>query len=306
MTTQSTRIFKKAPLCFQGQKSKWFASFSDFMDRIEQVAIVKNQPVCVVDVFGGSGLLSHWAKRLKPSFTVIYNDFDNYSERLAHIHDVNIMMNALHKLFPDRDKSQVNDKLTPPEMVRLRKFIEEYPGHIDEHSLSCWVQFSGTLTRPIDELVKVPNYYLHVPNNPYDEEAVSHYLDGITVIHEDASDYERFKHILEPLIPRDCLTVFVLDPPYLYCDKSGYKTSYFKLASSIDLVKYFIHEDYFIFFNSTKSGFVEFLHKLKDLVPSIREEYERTDKCTNTNRSAKNDEFALIRITNNDIMTKHE
>lgn len=38
----------------------------------------------IVDAFGGSGLLSHVAKRLKPKATVIYNDFDGYAERLAH------------------------------------------------------------------------------------------------------------------------------------------------------------------------------------------------------------------------------
>ena len=31
-----------------------------------------------VDLFGGSGLLSHIAKRSKPDATVVYNDFDNY------------------------------------------------------------------------------------------------------------------------------------------------------------------------------------------------------------------------------------
>ena len=37
----------------------------------------------IVDVFGGSGLLSHTAKQLKPKATVIYNDFDGYNERLS-------------------------------------------------------------------------------------------------------------------------------------------------------------------------------------------------------------------------------
>ena len=35
-----------------------------------------------VDLFGGSGLLSHIAKRSKPDATVVYNDFDNYRFRL--------------------------------------------------------------------------------------------------------------------------------------------------------------------------------------------------------------------------------
>lgn len=293
----ATRILKKAPLCFQGQKNKWFAQFSEFLDKIEQKASTLNRPVCAIDVFGGSGLLSHWTKRLHPSFTVIYNDFDNYSERIEHIHDVNLLMDELHKQFPERAKTQSNDKLTPPEVVRLRQFITNYKGRIDEHCLSCWIQFSGTTARTVEELLKTPNYYMHVPSNNYNEEDAKHYLDDIIVIHEDASDYNKFQQIIKPLIPPNALALYILDPPYLYCDKSGYKTSYFKLESTIDLINYFINEDFFIFFNSTKSGFTEFLHKLKEVIPTIREDYERIDKATKTNHSATNSEYALIRIT---------
>lgn len=35
----------------------------------------------IVDAFGGSGLLSHTAKQLKPQARVIYNDFDNYAKK---------------------------------------------------------------------------------------------------------------------------------------------------------------------------------------------------------------------------------
>ena len=36
-----------------------------------------------VDLFGGSGLLSHITKRCKPEATVIYNDFDNYHKQMC-------------------------------------------------------------------------------------------------------------------------------------------------------------------------------------------------------------------------------
>lgn len=295
--TSSHLLFKKAPLPFQGQKNKWFAQFSEFLDKIECKASAINKNVCVIDVFGGSGLLSHWSKRLHPSFTVIYNDFDNYSDRIAHIHDVNMMMDDLHKLFAERDRNKINDKLTPPEVVRLRSFITSHTGYVDEHCLSYWLQFSGAQKRPIDELLDVNNYYLHIPNNHYNEEEAKHYLDDIKVIHEDASDYHKFQQIIKPLIPENSITLYILDPPYLYCDKTGYKTSYFKLESTIDLINYFINDDYFIFFNSTKSGFTDFIHKLKELIPAIREDFERVDKITKTNHHATNSEYALIRIT---------
>ncbi|MFW9287448.1 hypothetical protein ACN9OX_12695, partial [Glaesserella parasuis] len=50
----------------------------------------------IVDAFGGSGLLSHVTKRLKPKATVIYNDFDGYAERLAHIDDINRLRRLIY------------------------------------------------------------------------------------------------------------------------------------------------------------------------------------------------------------------
>lgn len=114
MTASASRILKRAPLPFQGQKSKWFAQFSQVLDRVEQKAQQLNRPVCAVDVFGGSGLLSHWTKRLHPDFTVIYNDFDNYEDRIKHVHDVNLLLDEVHKILPDANRANRNDKLTPP------------------------------------------------------------------------------------------------------------------------------------------------------------------------------------------------
>lgn len=51
----------------------------------------------IVDVFGGSGLLSHTVKRIKPKARVIYNDFDGYSERLKHIDDTIIYALILYQ-----------------------------------------------------------------------------------------------------------------------------------------------------------------------------------------------------------------
>lgn len=291
-----TRILKKAPLPFQGQKSKWFAQFSQVLDRIEQKAQQLNCPVCAIDVFGGSGLLSHWTKRLHPSFTVIYNDFDNYEDRVNHIHDVNLLMDEIHKLFPDHGRTNRDNKLSPPENIKFCQFLTDYKGWLDIYCLSSWFRFSGVIARSFDEFLK-GDHYIRLPNNRYNEEDAKHYLDDITVIHEDASDYNKFKQSIKSLIPPNALTFYILDPPYLYCDKTGYNTSYFRLESTIDLINYFIHEDYFIFFNSFKSGFTEFLHKMKGAIPTIREDYERIDKTRSPSYKVPNNEFALIRIT---------
>ncbi|EFX90475.1 hypothetical protein HMPREF0027_2471 [Actinobacillus ureae ATCC 25976] len=49
-------------------------------------------------MFGGSGLLSHTAKRKKPLARVIYNDFDGYAERLKHIKNANKLRQEIFKI----------------------------------------------------------------------------------------------------------------------------------------------------------------------------------------------------------------
>lgn len=51
-----------------------------------------------VDLFGGSGLLSHITKRERPDATVIYNDHDNYRERLENISRTNALFSDLRRL----------------------------------------------------------------------------------------------------------------------------------------------------------------------------------------------------------------
>lgn len=70
--------YLSAPLPFQGQK-RMFAK--------EYIKVLQQFPdgTTFVDLFGGSGLLSHIAKHQKPNSTVVYNDFDGYRHRLERI-----------------------------------------------------------------------------------------------------------------------------------------------------------------------------------------------------------------------------
>ena len=74
------RYTTSAPLPFMGQKRRWV---NDLVALLSDAT----EPTTVVDVFGGSGLLSRLAKDLYPSAHVIYNDHDNYTDRLHHIED---------------------------------------------------------------------------------------------------------------------------------------------------------------------------------------------------------------------------
>lgn len=57
-----------APLPFVGQKRMFAKEFIKVLEQFPEDTVF-------VDLFGGSGLLSHIAKRSKPDATVVYNDF---------------------------------------------------------------------------------------------------------------------------------------------------------------------------------------------------------------------------------------
>lgn len=83
--------YLSAPLPFQGQK-RMFAK--------EYIKVLQQFPdgTTFVDLFGGSGLLSHIAKCQKPHSKVVYNDFDGYRLRLEHIPQTNELLAELRKI----------------------------------------------------------------------------------------------------------------------------------------------------------------------------------------------------------------
>ncbi|HDL3918229.1 TPA: hypothetical protein PW601_002255, partial [Mannheimia haemolytica] len=76
------QIFKQAPLPFVGQKRMFLAQVSQILN--ENIPD-DGQGWTIIDVFGGSGLLAHTVKHIKPKAHIIYNDYDGYAERLKHI-----------------------------------------------------------------------------------------------------------------------------------------------------------------------------------------------------------------------------
>lgn len=83
--------WKSVPLPFQGQKKGFVRYFSE---------AVKEYPsnVTYVDLFGGSGLLSHTVKCVHPNAKVIYNDYDNFRQRLEAIPQTNKILDELRAL----------------------------------------------------------------------------------------------------------------------------------------------------------------------------------------------------------------
>lgn len=87
------KTYTCAPLPFMGQKRRFLKQFKHALN-----SDFKNQEL-FIDLFDGSGLLSHTTKRLRPFARVIYNDFDNYSTRIENIPETNKILAELRELL---------------------------------------------------------------------------------------------------------------------------------------------------------------------------------------------------------------
>ena len=83
--------YNAAPLPFQGQKRNFVRIYRDLLATLPDDAIF-------VDLFGGSGLLSHATRVAKPNATVVYNDYDNYRQRIAAIPTTNALLARIRPL----------------------------------------------------------------------------------------------------------------------------------------------------------------------------------------------------------------
>ena len=86
--------YNQSPLPFQGQKRNFLKAFKASLNEFSTQTIF-------VDLFGGSGLLSHTVKSELPHATVVYNDFDGFSRRIAAIPKTNILLAELRKILKD-------------------------------------------------------------------------------------------------------------------------------------------------------------------------------------------------------------
>ena len=247
------KTFKQAPLPFIGQKRMFLKHFQNILN--EHIKD-DGEGWIIIDAFGGSGLLSHVAKAIKPKARVIYNDFDGYSERLAHIGDINTLRS---QLFTVVGNATPKNKRMPKELkAECVKIIQAFDGYKDLNCLASWLLFSGQQVGTFEELF-AKDFWHCVRQSDYP--SADGYLDGVEVVSESF-------HTLLPRFSADPQAVFVLDPPYLCTKQESYKQAhYFDLIDFLRLVN--ITRPPYIFFSSTKSEFVRFI------------EYMRQDKVDN-------------------------
>ena len=158
-----------------GQKRYFIRDFSEVL---KQVA---GQIDTVVDLFGGSGLLSYTAKKVLPGCRVIYNDFDHYDRRLAAVEDTNAILTTIKQRLSG---VQANQRLTQKQRADVLRIVEEAQnrlGWVDIMTIGRSVLFSGKWVTSLEELRK-HTMYNRVRPGAYESAS---YLDGLEVVHMD-------------------------------------------------------------------------------------------------------------------------
>lgn len=227
-----------APLPFVGQKRMFAKEYIKILPQF-------NDKTVFVDLFGGSGLLSHITKFLRPDATVVYNDFDNYRERLAHIPQTNALLADLREIVGDLPKhKQIKGEMREKVFERLRH-EEQAVGYIDFITISASVMFSMKYELSIEDMEK-QTLYNNIRKNDYPTS--EDYLEGLTIESCDYRElYEKYKD--EPNV------VFIVDPPYLSTDVGTYKM-YWRLSDYLDVLNVLKGKP-FVYFTSDKSSIIE-------------------------------------------------
>jgi len=232
----------QAPLPFQGQKRNFLKQFTELINKLPD-------DVIILDLFGGSGLLSHTAKQLKPNAKVVYNDFDNYTERLQHIDQTNELAQQLQICILKHQSILLDkDKIPNDLKIELLKIIVEHQqkyNYVDYITLSSWLLFSGSYAKDLEELKKQA-FYNRITQKTY---TAKDYLNGVII---EKLDYrELFKKYQSPSL------FLIVDPPYLSTDVQTYnKVGFWKITDYLDVLDVLENQKY-VYFSSGKSHIIE-------------------------------------------------
>lgn len=229
--------YLSAPLPFVGQKRMFAQKFKEVLKEYPDNSVF-------VDLFGGSGLLSHITKREKPNATVIYNDYDNYRMRLNNINRTNTLLSDLRKLTIDCPRQKlIPEPIRGLILERLRQ--EEMTGFVDYITISSSLLFSMKYCMNLKDLQK-ESFYNNIRKQDYP--LCTDYLNGLEIV---SCDYKELVKKYNNL-PN---VVFLVDPPYLSTEVGTYRMNW-RLSDYLDVLSILVDKS-FIYFTSNKSSILE-------------------------------------------------
>lgn len=254
--------YNSSPLPFRGQKRYYIKRFKSVLNECKDIDII-------VDLFGGSGLLSRVAKDQITNARVIYNDFDYFCNRVVNIPQTNELCEKIAVLT---NGLPIDKKI--PEDIK-KKILElmcesDTNGFCDYITLSASLLFSGNWATDYESFAK-QTFYNRSVSSHYDARS---YFDGLEITHEDyRSLFARFSGNKKVL--------FLIDPPYLQTDCSSYKSdNFWSLKDYLDVISILKYSSY-IFFTSGKSQII-------DLCEWINSNFDQSELLADTQKWEQN------------------
>lgn len=236
------KVYKTAPLPFQGQKRNFVLGFKKVLTEFKD----KHQITTIVDLFGGSGLLSHVAKNMYPELKVIYNDYDDFHLRLASVEVTNKLLEEIRTCLSDVPKGQKIEGSIKYLILSMIRDMEKKGKPVDYITLSSSLLFSGKFAKNYQEIER-ETFYNCIKKTNYQ---IDDYLTGLEVVKMNYID-------LFNVFRKDIGVLFVVDPPYLSTDTSTYNSDkYWKLKDYLNVLNVLSVGKY-IYFTSNKSSIIE-------------------------------------------------
>ncbi len=231
--------YTQAPLPFQGQKRRFVKHLKEVLQKDY------NDSYVFIDLFGGSGLLSHTVKTVYPNAKVVYNDFDNYRQRLAVVSQTNNILDELRVILKDYPRGK---RIVGSQRDKVLKVLTtaDKLGYVDYITLSSNLKFSMNYGNCLNDFIN-DTLYNSIRRTNYSADG---YLKGVGIVKLD------YKELFE-LYKNQSNVVFLVDPPYLSTDSSTYTNNdYWKLRDYLNVLQVITEQNYF-YFTSNKSQIVE-------------------------------------------------
>lgn len=232
------KTYLSAPLPFMGQKRRFAREFIKVLRQF-------HDGTTFIDLFGGSGLLSHLAHRVHPTSTVVYNDYDGYRRRLEAIPETNTLLSQLRDAVRDIPR---NKRITGEARQHVLQCIREHEsryGYLDYITLSANLLFAMKYRLSLAEMER-ETMYNTVRTTDYP--LCSDYLDGLTVTSADYREvFRQYRDVPD--------VVFLVDPPYLSTEVGTYDL-YWRLSDYLDVLTV-LSGHRFVYFTSNKSSILE-------------------------------------------------
>lgn len=267
--------YNKAPLAFQGQKRNFIRVFSEELKKL----CGDGTGWVIVDVFGGSGLLSHNAKYTCRNARVIYNDYDNYCARLANISKTEEIRKELLTLV---NGYKIREKISYETKEKIINYLESKEKYLDFCTLSNYLLFSGKIATSVCDFRSSQLY------NKVSLTALSGdgYLSGVEIINM------CFTELMEKDFNGRVL--YLLDPPYIRTEQGYYnQNKYFGFFAQMKLFD--LMKPPFFFFTSNKSEIVEAIKNGIKYLNSIFDESEIFSSKNTVNKTSSYKDFLILK-----------